>query len=728
MTVEGKKTQLRELARSQARLMESIAKYNAFFSGDTTEGYGRAATLSQIRESHRKYTGFGETGELVLAEKKNNLIIFLLFARKDAAYRIPDPVELNSGIAVPMSLALHGKSGIIEALDYLGVEVLAAYEHLNFLDMGLVAKMDMSEIQAPFITAILYTILASFGLILIGTFLSRKIVSPLIKQVYNFTSELQSREEELIRANFLAESALDITKSGYWHVSFEDSGWYTSSDRTIAIFGDFPRPDYRYHTKDDLYANMKLADVKAAEIAWNKFVAIREGERSEFDVTFATKRPVDGEIVWIHALGHVIKDDRDETIALFGVVQDITEKRKIKAEQYELREKLERAKRMESLGLLAGGVAHDLNNIIGPIMAYPELIKMNLSEGKPVDEDLDAISSSAHRAADVVSDLLALTRRGKYKMESIVLNDFINDYLNSAESKTAEKLFPQVKLNIQLSKDRLLIKASKAHIPKVIMNLVNNAYESMPLGGVLSITSSSVDIKSEKLSDKSIAPGMYNLLTIEDQGEGIEEENVSKIFDPFFTTKMRSEKSGTGLGLSVVYNVLKDHGAHIHVESKLGFGTKFSIYFPATSEEIETSSELKQKKRNSGSILVVDDRKEQRNIAERLLTTLGYDVVTVEKGQDAIEYIKKKDVDLALLDMILEDDMDGLDTYKEIIKIKPGQKTIIVSGYSESDRVKEAEELGVNGFIKKPYTMDDIKKILLKVLVDGEIDSSKNPD
>ena len=376
--------------------------------------------------------------------------------------------------------------------------------------------------------------------------------------------------------------------------------------------------------------------------------------------------------------------------------------------------------------MLAGGVAHDLNNIIGPIMAYPDLIKMNLSDGKPVGKELDTIASSAQRAAHVISDLLALTRRGKYKMEPIDLNDLITEYQVSAEYSSTGTLYAKVKPNFQLSEDRLLFKGSEAHIPKVIMNLVNNAFESMPEGGVLSVKTYPIIVEDGELSDKNIPQGRYNLLTIEDQGEGIAKQNLSKIFDPFFTTKMKSGNNGTGLGLSVVYNVLKDHGALIDVESEVGIGTKFSIYFPRIDETKQTTSELSLDSKSSGNIFVVDDRKEQREIASLLLSNLGYKVESAGSGQEAIKYLNNNDTDLVWLDMILEDDMDGLDTYKEIIKIKPGQKTIIVSGYSETDRVKEAEKLGVNGFMQKPYKLDDIKKIIQTVLNGNKLGSVKS--
>ena len=396
--------------------------------------------------------------------------------------------------------------------------------------------------------------------------------------------------------------------------------------------------------------------------------------------------------------------------------KEINERKRVEKSLRESEKKLKLSERMESLGLLAGGVAHDLNNIIGPIMVYPDLIKMDSAEGKPIDKDLDTIKFSAQRAADVIADLLALTRRGNYKMVTLDLNELVNNYLTSAECDATKRLQPEVTIDIQLSDDRLLFKGSNAHLPKVIMNLINNAFESMPEGGVLRLTTSSIEVEDGELNDNNIFKGKYNLLTIEDQGEGISEDDITKIFDPFFTTKMKSGKSGTGLGLSVVYNVLSDHGAYIDVESTLGIGTKFSIYFPETTEKIKTTQKDKRLHKGNGRILIVDDRQEQRDIATRMLTTLGYDVESVNNGQDAVKYLEKADVDLIWLDMILEDDMDGLDTYKEILKTNPDQKTIIVSGYSESDRVKEAEELGLNSFIQKPYKINEIGLTIQNVL------------
>ncbi|MCH7870052.1 MAG: hypothetical protein IH881_20360 [Myxococcales bacterium] len=205
---------------------------------------------------------------------------------------------------------------------------------------------------------------------------------------------------------------------------------------------------------------------------------------------------------------------------------------------------------------------------------------MDYAEGKPIDKDLDTIKFSAQRAADVIADLLALTRRGQYKMVLMDMNALLNDYFSSAEYDAAKRIHPEVTTDIQLSDDRLLFKGSKAHLPKIIMNLVNNAFESMSEGGVLSISTTIIDVEDDGvLNDQLIPRGRYNLLTIEDQGEGIPEENISKIFDPFFSTK----GPGRGLGLTTALGIIRGHHGTLRVDCTSGIGTSIRILLPSIS-------------------------------------------------------------------------------------------------------------------------------------------------
>lgn len=381
-----------------------------------------------------------------------------------------------------------------------------------------------------------------------------------------------------------------------------------------------------------------------------------------------------------------------------------------KTERYELQKKLEVSRRMESLGVLAGGVAHDLNNILGPLLAYPELILSNLEDDSPIISDVLQIKDSAQRAADVVGDLLTLSRRGRYQMENIGLNTLIENYLKTAEFIDEQNRFPSVKLKTNLASDLLNIDGSKAHLPKIIMNLVNNAFESMDKGGVLELTTENQYLERTKIADDEIKEGEYAILKVRDQGVGIKKEDQSRIFEPFFTRKELGSRSGTGLGLAVVWGIVKDHGGFINVESKVGYGTTMMLYFPISRKEKLIVSKSTKNYTGNEKILVVDDDEKQRDLAKRMLSHYGYDVDSAVNGHEAINYLKNQSVDLVILDMIMDRGFDGLETYRKIIELKPGQKAIIVSGFSETNRVKEAINLGVGSYLRKPYTLDQIGK------------------
>ncbi|MCH8929245.1 MAG: PAS domain S-box protein [Candidatus Marinimicrobia bacterium] len=255
----------------------------------------------------------------------------------------------------------------------------------------------------------------------------------------------------------------------------------------------------------DSFNFMDLVAPESKEFILQRSNSREKGENSDDNYFFKAITKT-GKIVDLEANTFTIEFGGKPAIQ--GIIKDVTEQLQDRREKLILQEKLKQSERMESLGLLAGGVAHDLNNIIGPIMVYPDLIRRDLAKGKSVDKDLDTISSSVQRAADVISDLLALARRGKYNMETLDLNDLVNDYLSSAEYKATKGLHSEVSTEIELSKSTLLFKGSNAHLPNVIMNLINNAYESMPEGGVLSITTSSINVVDGELRDEDIPKGI----------------------------------------------------------------------------------------------------------------------------------------------------------------------------------------------------------------------------
>ncbi|MCH7818116.1 MAG: PAS domain S-box protein [Candidatus Marinimicrobia bacterium] len=408
-----------------------------------------------------------------------------------------------------------------------------------------------------------------------------------------------------------------------------------------------------------------------------------------------------------HTIKRPVIDEHGKATHILGISMDITEQKKAEEEKINLERKLERARRMESLGILAGGVAHDLNNILGPILGYPDLILATLPPDNPIRSDLEMIKTAAEKASDVVQDLLTLARRGRYDMKPLNVNEMIKEYFLSPTFKSNKARYPDVSYKLELDENVKFIKGSNPHLSKTIMNLVINAFESMTHGGNMTLRTFSESLETRTLIFGNLPKGNYTIIDVKDTGFGIEEEDLPHIFEPFYTRKEMG-RSGSGLGLSVVFGVIQDHNGYLDVSTEIGVGSTFSIYLPSIENHQISNNNIEKNLNGSESILVVDDIEEQRNLAARLLSSLGYKTDTAENGTQAIKMLKNKQYDLIVLDMIMEDNFDGLDTFKEIIKIRPDQKTIIVSGFAETERVKEARNLGVGSYIRKPYS---IKKI-----------------
>lgn len=398
---------------------------------------------------------------------------------------------------------------------------------------------------------------------------------------------------------------------------------------------------------------------------------------------------------------------------------DITERKNSDKEKNKLEERLQRSQKMESLGLLAGGVAHDLNNVLAGIVSYPELLLLDLPEDSKLRKPIETIRESGNRAVAIVQDLLTIARGVAITKKTVNLNSLINDYLESPEFKRLEQYSPSVTINTNLDSTLLNINGSNIHLRKMLMNLVSNAYEAIEGSGSITISTTNRYLDKPLTVYDDVKTGEYAVLSVLDNGAGIPPEDLSRIFEPFYSKKVMG-RSGTGLGLAVVWNVIQEHSGYINITSNKDW-TTFDLYFPITRSEIsdtDSTIPLEMLKGNGEKILIVDDMESQRDISSRMLEILGYRVNTVSSGEEAVEYLKEHNVDLVLLDMIMDPGINGRETYEQILKIRPSQKAIIVSGFAETEDVKKAQKSGAGQFVKKPLTLQNIATSIKRVLVD----------
>jgi len=389
---------------------------------------------------------------------------------------------------------------------------------------------------------------------------------------------------------------------------------------------------------------------------------------------------------------------------------DITEQKRAEGERRLLEERLQRAEKMEALGTLAGGVAHDLNNVLGVLVGYSELLLQSVPQESPFQRHAMQIFKGGQRAAAIIQDLLTLTRRGVLVSEALNLNSIISDFLQMPEFEAIRSHHPGVNFKTSLDAQLLNMKGSSVHLSKTVMNLLSNAAESISGSGEVLIRTENLYVDRPIHGYDTTQEGEYAVLTVSDTGSGISPADIERIFEPFYTKKVMG-RSGTGLGLAVVWGTVKDHNGYIDVQSTEGEGSIFTLYFPVTREDLTKAEQVVPQSTYMGRgehILVVDDVEGQRLLASAMLDSLGYKVSSVASGEEAIEFVRNNPVDLLILDMIMDPGIDGLETYRRILEIRKNQKAIIVSGFAVTERVRKAQELGAGSYVKKPYLFEKI--------------------
>ncbi len=420
----------------------------------------------------------------------------------------------------------------------------------------------------------------------------------------------------------------------------------------------------------------------------------RDGSVRIFSVSCAPKLGVQGKVT-----------------GMLGVCKDMTDHIKLEAQ-------LQHAQKMEAVGILAGGISHDLNNILQAISGYIQLLVMKKSPTNPDWDYLKMMDRSVDRAADLIQRLLVFSQRVESKKRPLDLN---------LEIEHARKLLDgaiprMIEIRLNLLSDLKLINADPVQIEQIIMNLAVNARDAMTDGGVLTFETRNVSREEAFESYPEIEPGNYVMLSVKDTGYGMGEETLKHIFEPFFTTKGMGH--GTGLGLAMVYGIIRSHEGHITCVSEPGRGTVFRIYFPVFAGEMgERKSEvwpMEEAEGGSETILLVDDETILLDLGKDMLSEFGYTVLTAESGEEALGLYEGEGmkIDLVVLDLSMPG-MGGHRCFQELRRINPGVKVIVASGYTSDDKVKETLESGACGFICKPYRLQDMLKKIKDVMDTG---------
>ena len=500
-------------------------------------------------------------------------------------------------------------------------------------------------------------------------------------------SRLTNQEKLLITAIDQAAEAVIITDANgiiqYVNPAQESLSGYTRDE----IVGQNPNIFKSDFHDDNFYAKL-WETINAGNIWSGRFINKRkDGTEYHEDATISPVYNKSGDLTNFVAVKHDVTD------------------------QIKLQEQFIQSQKMEAVGTLAGGISHDFNNVLQPILGYSELLLLRKKEGEPDYADIQKIYQAGLRGADMIKSLMTFSRKTETEFVPVDLNQEIT-LVQYLLSQTIPKT---IKIDVHLSEVLESIQGDSSQIGQVLMNLGVNARDAMTDGGILTIETANIQLDKEDgiTCLEEIKPGSYVLLTVSDTGQGMDKETLSHIFEPFFTTK--EEGKGTGLGLATVYGIVNRHGGHISCYSEPGIGTSFKIYLPAiqTKKELETPTFEKAIPGGTETIFLVEDDESIRNLSAAILNKFGYKVITAGDGKEALEIyqVEKDHIDLIMLDLIMPI-MDGKKCLEEILYINPNAKVVIASGYSEGGQPNGDTPVGAKGFVQKPY---DIRELLTKI-------------
>lgn len=399
-----------------------------------------------------------------------------------------------------------------------------------------------------------------------------------------------------------------------------------------------------------------------------------------------------------------------------AIVRDITERKQAEAEKKRIEAQLQQAQKMEAIGTLAGGVAHDFNNLLMAIQGNTSLMLQDLDPGNPHCRNLRQIEEQVKNAAHLTRQLLGFAREGRYEVKPADLNELIREGLEMfGRTKKELSIHSKYQENIWAAE------VDQVQVEQVLLNIYVNAWQAMPDGGDLYVQTKNVTFNESYARLHGVKPGKYVKVSVTDTGIGMDKSTMQRVFEPFFSTKEMG--AGTGLGLASAYGIVKNHGGIILVSSEKGKGSTFEIYLPASEKEIQEKKVLPETQAalvGKETILIVDDQDMIVEVGKQMLDAFGYEVLIANSGTEAIDVYttNKERIDLVILDMIMPG-VSGGQTYDMLKEINPDVKVLLSSGYGIDGQAREILQRGCNGFIQKPYNMNELSKKLRGILDEG---------
>lgn len=418
-----------------------------------------------------------------------------------------------------------------------------------------------------------------------------------------------------------------------------------------------------------------------------------------------------------------LRDQICTTLRIVALHQDLVHQTML--HERSVQERLATTHRIHALSLLAGGVAHDLNNTLGPVVALPDLILHQLEglEGCPsvVRDDLQSIQSASLQASQTIKDLLTLGRQGRMPRRSLDLCRVLGSCLGPEFQRPLETPERRARVRLVLPEKPVLVQGSETHLARAVTNLVLNALEATSHRGEVVVRVAERNLEAPITGYEAVDPGHYAVISVSDMGHGMAAEDLVRVFEPFFSKKRVGERSGSGLGLAIVHGVVKEHHGYVDVQSRLGVGTTFTLYLPLTLEAAQSEQPRSDAPRGTARILMVDDDRIQLRTGQRILSHLGYQVTTLESGREALALLQRRAgeearaFDLLILDVLLNEDRDGLEILERARELFPGQRAILVSGHAPSERAERARDQGVQ-WLPKPFTLEALGRAVSIVL------------